>query len=141
MIVLPDVNTLIAIAWPSHRHHAAAAQWFRTVAVSGWATTSVTESAFVRLSMNAAVVPRPTTAREAIALINRLRQFGTHVFWADDTEAADLGDIAPFIQGYRQVTDAHLLVLAGRRNGAVATLDTGFTQLGQHSAGSVVNII
>ena len=28
MIALPDVNTLIALAWPNHVHHDAARSWF-----------------------------------------------------------------------------------------------------------------
>ena len=30
MIALPDVNVLIALAWPNHVHHDAARSWFAT---------------------------------------------------------------------------------------------------------------
>lgn len=79
--------------------------------------------------MNAAVVPRPTTAAEAIAMLELLRGVGGHEFWADATEAGHLAKIANAIQGYRQVPDAHLITLALRHQGAVATLDRGMGQL------------
>jgi predicted nucleic acid-binding protein len=53
-----------------------------------------------------------------------------HVFWADDTAIANSQLIALMkIQGHRQVTDAHLLALALRQNGRLATLDRGVRHL------------
>jgi hypothetical protein len=126
MSVLPDVNVLIAIAWPTHVHHSAAIKWFDASADSGWATAPPTEAGFLRLSMNPAVVGRPVQAREATALMRELRMVGAHRFWTDDTDALSLDREADRIQGYRQITDVHLLNIARRNAGSVATLDGGF---------------
>ena len=49
---LLDVNALVALAWDSHVHHAAARNWFAANAADGWATCPVTESGFVHVSAN-----------------------------------------------------------------------------------------
>ena len=43
MIALPDVNTLIALAWPNHVHHDAARSWFVANRAAGWATCTLAE--------------------------------------------------------------------------------------------------
>lgn len=52
----------------------------------------------------------------------------THEFW---TDTVDLLDETVFdyskLQGYRQVTDLHLLAIAHTHRGALVTLDSGFT--------------
>lgn len=123
MIALPDVNVLVAIAWPSHVHHADALTWFDAAADSGWATTPVTETGFVRMCMNPAVVGRGTTAGVAIEMLNRLRRVGRHVFWADETSAGDLRAVSDRLQGHRQVTDAHLIQMARSNGGTLTTFD------------------
>lgn len=62
--------------------------------------------------MNASVVRRPTTAREAIEIVQQLRRVCNHVFWTDGAQATDISGIADRIQGYRQIQDAHLVALA-----------------------------
>lgn len=49
---LPDVNVLIALAWPQYPHHQRAHRWFGAHHAQGWVTTPVTESGFVRASSN-----------------------------------------------------------------------------------------
>lgn len=124
------MNVLVALAWPNHVHHGLAHRWFRARRREGWATCPLTESGFVRVSSNRRVVPGAATPAEAIALLRRMRRLEGHVFWADDVSPADC-DAAPFarLAGHRQVTDAHLLALALRRGGALATLDQGLAEL------------
>ncbi len=129
MIVLPDVNVLVGIVWPTHVHHHVARSWFDQIADTGWATTPQTEQGFLRMCMNASVVSRPTSAGQAIAMISALRDVGRHEFWPDDVDAVSFLPAASHIQGYRQITDTHLLLLAQRHNGVVATLDRGMAQL------------
>jgi uncharacterized protein len=130
VIVLPDVNVLIAIAWPEHTFHKLAVEWFDKIADNGWATSSITETGFIRISANASVVGDPVRPTEACALLAELRGVGSHEFWVDDIEPS----ISPWfprdrLVGYRQVTDAHMVALACRRSGAVATLDRGLVVL------------
>ena len=124
------MNVLVALAWPNHVHHRLAHGWFRAHRRHGWATCPLTESGFVRVSSNRRVLPGAVTPAEAIALLGRMRRVGGHVFWADDVSPAD-STATPFarVAGYRQVTDAHLLALAIRRGGALATLDRGLAEL------------
>ena len=56
MVGLFDVNVLVALAWPNHVHHARALDWFREHSPLGWATCSITETGFVRVSSNRAAV-------------------------------------------------------------------------------------
>jgi len=47
---LLDVNVLVALAWPTHLHHEPAHHWFHRRRINGWATCTLTQIAFVRLS-------------------------------------------------------------------------------------------
>jgi len=126
LIRLLDVNVLVALAWPNHVHHARAMAWFAAIRDQGWATCPITESGFVRVSSNSRAIPEARTPAEAIDLLARVRALPGHEFWADDVSPAD-PQCVPFARavGYRQVTDAHLLSLALRNGGALATFDKG----------------
>ena len=129
-VSLLDVNVLVALAWPNHVHHARAHAWFRDARASGWATSPLTQSGFVRVSSNVRAVPEARTPVEAMALLRRIVRLPGHEFWPDDTAAAneDGGPLA-LVVGYRQVADAHLLTLAMRRGGRLATFDAGVRDL------------
>ena len=127
---LLDVNVMVALAWPNHVHHARAMTWFAAIREQGWATCPVTESGFVRVSSNTRAIPDARTPAEAIELLTRIRALPGHVFWPDDVSPADPSCV-PFAGavGYRQVTDAHLLSLAMRNDGVLATFDQGLPEL------------
>ena len=130
MIVLLDVNVLIALAWPNHVHHAAARAWFEERREVGWATCPLTEAGFVRVSCNPSVVRHSVTPIDAIGVLGRLTQLGSHTFWSLDQSILHLPEpIGSRLQGYRQVTDAVLLAAAMQRNGQLATLDSGIEGL------------
>ncbi|MGH9155912.1 MAG: TA system VapC family ribonuclease toxin [Acidimicrobiales bacterium] len=125
MRLLLDVNVLVALAWPNHVHHQVARNWFGDRAGDGWATCPPTESGFVRVSSNP-VLPHAVTPAEAFELLHRLRGVGSHAFLSDDislvgSEHADRSRIA----SHRLVTDAHVLAVARRHGGALATFDRG----------------
>ncbi len=90
----------------------------------------MTESGFVRVSSNVRVIPDARTPEQAIHLLRQIRQLPGHTFWDDDVSPVD-SDTAAFerVVGYRQVTDAHLLTLATRRCGILATFDRGVAEL------------
>lgn len=142
MITLPDVNVLIAIAWPEHAFHDVAIAWFDGRADSGWATCPITESGFMRISANAKVVSNPVTPREAADLLVELRKVGTHDFWADDVEPST-SELLPRdrLTGHRQVTDAHLLALSRRRGGSIATFDRGLETLARGLSAATVELV
>ena len=124
------MNVLVALAWPNHVHHDLAHRWFRKQQRDGWATCPLTESGFVRVSSNRRAIPGASTPAEAIVLLQQIRQLEGHVFWTDDISPAECA-ATPFarVASYRQITDAHLLALALRRGGALATLDQGLAEL------------
>src|SRR5439155_22542002 len=86
---LLDVNRLVALAWPTHVHHGAARRWFARCHGEGWATTSVTEFGFVRVSANPAAVGDPLTPAEAIGVLEEIRRRPGHETWPDDTSPTD----------------------------------------------------
>ena len=130
MIALPDVNVLIALAWPNHVHHDAARSWFATNRSAGWATCTLTEAGFVRVSCNRSAVKQEVTPLDAIVLLRRLRRRESHTFWTQDRSITMLPDaVLSRIQGYRQITDAVLLALAMQRGGQLATFDAGIKSL------------
>lgn len=107
-------------------HHVRAQEWFHGLGSRGWATCPLTESGFVRVSSNTRVIPDARRPADAISLLRRMRALPGHEFWTDDVSPAD-GNVTAFehVVGYRQVTDAHLLTLAARRDGRLATFDQG----------------
>lgn len=118
---LLDVNVLLALYDPRHVHHASAHRWFEDV--PRWATTPVTETAFVRLVSNPAVSGEDVPPREAIQALEAIRRAPGHWFLADDSSLArphiGLGSLV----GHRQVTDFHLVNLAVRAGVRFATFD------------------
>lgn len=130
MIALLDINVLVALAWPNHVHHTRAHERFRELQPGGWATSPATQAGFVRVSSNRRVVPDARSPAECILLLRRMIAIAGHIFWTDDVSLAD-SPFASFerLVGYRQVTDAHLLTLAHRRAGRLATFDQGIASL------------
>lgn len=130
MTWLPDVNVLVALAWPNHVHHPEAARWFREHRDEGWATCPLTESGFVRVSANPRISGGTVTVAAAIELLAELRRRGEHTFWTDDVSiVASKKFPRRRLHGYRQVTDAHLLTLARTRKGRLVTFDQGAEEL------------
>ena len=137
MTALLDVNVLIALAWPNHVHHAAARSWFEERRRDGWATCSLTEAGFVRVSCNPSVVRHTVTPLDAVAVLERLTRLGSHVFWPLDQSLVHLPErVASRIHGYRQITDAVV-----QRNGQLATLDARMGRLGAEGERSSLCII
>lgn len=130
MTALLDVNALVALAWPNHVHHRAARSWFHRDHARGWATCPLTESGFVRVSSSRRATSEARTPAEAVLLLRRLVALPGHRFWEDDVSLARDEILAlDRLVGHRQVTDAHLLLLAIRRGGRLVTFDRGLGQL------------
>jgi uncharacterized protein len=121
---LLDVNVLIALVWPNHVHHQLARSWFEAHHAGGWATCSFTQNGFVRISSNPRVVDEARTPVEAVQMLRQLVKLKGHRFWPDDVSIVEI-DAAEVerVRGYRQVMDAHLLALARRHGGRLATFD------------------
>lgn len=102
---LLDVNVLIALSWPQHIHHARAHGWFSAEATEGWVTTPVTETGFVRISSNTALIPWAVPVADAIAAVAAMRAISGHGFISDNSSLADPAIDTSGMVTPRQVTD------------------------------------
>ena len=134
---LLDTNVLIALAWPSHVHHAQAQTWFAKRRKSGFRTCPLTETGFVRISSNPRFTPDAVSPRHGLALLEKICAMKEHKFWPDDLPVgkAIAGDES--IVGHRQITEAYLVALAIARGGKLATLDRAVLSLPRASVESV----
>jgi hypothetical protein len=90
----------------------------------------VTQSGFVRVSSNQRAIPDARSPREAREILRRIAALPGHVFWPDDVEIASNEHIAwERLGSHAQVTDAHLIALAIRRGGRLASFDRGLVDL------------
>lgn len=102
------------------RHRAAHAHLMR---MARWATTPLTESAFIRLMMNPVITGAQRDVQSVIAQLAAMRRDPRWVFIPDDTSLVDpVIETTPLV-GHRQVTDFHLMNLARRNNARLATFD------------------
>ena len=104
--------------------------WFRQHARKGWATTALTQAAFVRIISQQVFAGRSVSIGEVAELLLRNTAHAAHRFVAldfafDQVLVACTGGIL----GHRQVTDAWLLTAAMRNEMKLLTFDTGISQL------------
>ena len=128
MAWLLDVNFLVALAWPNHMSHAAAADWFSKNHQAGFATCPITESGFIRVSLNPLIVGQQIALPSAITLLRHYRAL-SHQFWPDDLDITPALAQFATISGHRQITDAYLVALAASRQGTLVTFDTGIATI------------
>lgn len=115
---------MLALAWPTHVHHEPAHQWFSSRRHLGWATCALTQSAFVRLSIQPSVVKVAIPMAEAIRTLESSITVPEHRFWPMESGMLHLlPEIRERLIGHQQVTDALLLDLAILRGGKLATFD------------------
>jgi len=123
-VYLFDVNVLIALAWDNHEHHARAHDWFGKLAGTSFATCNVTQSGFVRLSVNPNVVHCQITIADALAMLESFTKHSNHVFCEDGPLQAD-STAWRVVTSYKQVTDTNLRLIAHRHGRKLVTLDEG----------------
>ena len=141
MTFLLDVNVLVALLWEQHLHHARARHWFAaeiSPTTNHFATCGVTQSGFVRVSSNPAVLPDAVSVREASAVLGRLVEHRSHRFLPDDRGFVG-NPLVPHdrLVGYRQVTDAFLIAMARRHDARLVTFDKALS----HLAADVVELL
>lgn len=122
---LLDVNVLLALVWPNHQHHGDANRWFERESRFGWATTSITQLAFIRLSSNSKFSPFAVGPIEAARMMKRMSEHPEHQFW--DTPQILEPEIFSRSTGPQQVTDAFLVEVARQRNGRLVSFDRKLT--------------
>ena len=123
-VYLLDANLLIALTHSNHVHHAVAQQWFAQLGRRKFATCALTQLAFVRLSSNPRVTGADISPAQAMEALAAWTEHPSHVFWPDKNAPVNLPVLSsPALVGYRQVSDAYLLGLAGAYEQKLATLD------------------
>lgn len=130
MTHLLDANALIALAWPRHEHHDITQTWFKRHAREGWATSALTQSAFVRIVSQPAFEGQAIAISDVAELLLRNTAHPHHVFLALDFGFEQvLGSCTGGLHGHRHVTDAYLLTLAMHNKAKLLTFDGGLPQL------------
>lgn len=120
MTYLLDVNALIALGITHHADHPRVARWVRSLQGETLASCSITEIGFVRISCGGAgLIQDAMVARQ---LLHRLKVAAGITLLPDANSAADL---PAWVLRPAQVTDGHLVALAGKHGAKLATLDTG----------------
>jgi uncharacterized protein len=123
---LLDVNVLAALTSDEHEHYRKAHHWFDPLTDHEWALCPLTEAGFVRLAANPAMRLGPGKITEAAEVLVELSGRAGYRYWPIIESWAEL--TAPFagrIFGHQQVTDAYLLGLAIKNDGALVTFDRG----------------
>jgi toxin-antitoxin system PIN domain toxin len=127
---LLDANALIALGWPAHEHHERMLRWFGRHAREGWATSALTQAAFVRVISQPAFSGQAISIGEIAEVLLRNTAHPKHRFLAPDFGIEQvLGSCTGGLRGHRQVTDAWLLTLAMRHGARLLTFDGGIAQL------------
>ncbi|MDR3749985.1 MAG: PIN domain-containing protein [Terracidiphilus sp.] len=130
---LLDLNVLIALTYPEHKHHQKARNWLTSSGRERLGICPLTEAGFLRVTTNPAFHPRPRTLEQAIAILQALK--GRDDYWYCPIDESWVTLTAPFaarIFGHQQVTDACLLGLAIKEKGVLVTFDKGI----QYMAGA-----
>jgi toxin-antitoxin system PIN domain toxin len=129
-IFLPDVNMLLAIAWPNSIHHQVAHNWLGKLSSDSWATCAITQVGFVRISSNPQFISTAVAPLHAMGLLKKFISDPRHVFWESAVQMVD-PSIATrrSLKGHRQVTDAYLFALCLKMGGKLVTLDQGIESL------------
>jgi len=123
---LLDLNVLIALTDPEHKHHQRARNWLTSSGRERLGICPLTEAGFLRVTTNPAFHPGPRTLEQAIAILQVLK--GRDDYWYCPIDESWVTLTAPFaarIFGHQQVTDAYLLGLAIKEKGVLVTFDKG----------------
>ncbi len=128
---LLDINVLIALSDPEHKHHQKARKWFTLYGKENWALCPLTEAGFLRVTTNPAFRPGPRTLEQAIAILQAIKGICDYCP-IDQSWVTLTARFASRIRGHQQVTDAYLLGLAIKEDRVLVTFDKGF----QHLAGA-----
>jgi uncharacterized protein len=120
MILLLDVNVLMALLWENHEHHLKVRAWFKTVAA--FATCPVAQLGFARVSSHP-LLGYGLTPDDAFGVLRKFLADPRHQFIPDDLSSADRVVRTDLMTGPNQITDRYLVALARQHGCSLATLD------------------
>ena len=139
---LLDTNVLIPLLFPNHTSQAKVLDWFRANAVDSFATCSLTQAGFLRVTTTPAAMKAVYKLREAKQLLFECTQRPGHKFLP--TNISIFEAMAPFekrMQGAKQITDAYLLGIASHHGAKLATFDKAIKSLAGPEFPELVELI
>ena len=139
---LLDTNVLIPLLWPLHTEQAKVRAWFTAYAAKSFATCSLTQAGFLRITSSPAIIGERYALSDARALLLDFTKWPGHTFWP--TTISYFEATAPFerrMHGPKQITDAYLLGIAKHHGGKLATLDKAVKSLAGPEFSDLVELI
>jgi len=139
---LLDTNVLIPLLWPNHTSQAKVLKWFRANAEHSFATCSLTQAGFLRITTTPAAMKTVYKLREARQLLFECTQRPGHTFLPTNISLFEA--MAPFekrMQGAKQITDAYLLGIAKHHGAKLATFDKAIKSLAGPEYAEIVELI
>jgi hypothetical protein len=139
---LLDTNILIPLLWPRHTERAKVLAWFKANAAGSFATCSLTQAGFVRITSSLEVMHQRYSLSESRELLLALTRLPGHSFWPTTVTYFEASD--PFqrrMHGPKQVTDAYLLGIVKHHGGKLATLDKAVKSLAGPEFSDLVELI
>ncbi|MGD0800222.1 MAG: hypothetical protein ABR906_02790 [Terracidiphilus sp.] len=122
MKYLLDVNVLIAFGVTQHQFHQRVVDWIRSQRGSIFLTSSVTEIGFIRVVASVAMYDLDILQARRILLGVKENATQPLTFLSDGN---DISQFPAWVKSPKQVTDGHLVQLAGANGALLATLDQG----------------
>ena len=119
---LLDINVLMAPAWDDHEHHVRAHAWFGQLMNESFATCNVTQSGFLRVSLNPKVVNDHLGISGVFAQLESFAKHPNHRFWEDGALQTE-SPVWQKVTGHGQVTDTNLGLITHRHSGKLVTFD------------------
>ena len=120
MIYLLDVNALVALGFINHEFHDRVAAWIQSHDSPALATCSITELGFVRVLAQAPAYGFTVTQSRSLLLRLKAARKARFTFIADEH---DISHLPGWVRAPRQITDGHLVKLAGDNDAILTTLD------------------
>ncbi len=123
MKYLFDVNVLLALAHQDHADHQKVGIWFKSVqsAASEFLTCSITELGFVRISVQAGLESDVVSAQRTLAALKK----SSKVPFVLCPDGLGSDTMPKYVKSPSQLSDGHLLMLAGSVGAKFATMDRG----------------
>lgn len=117
MNYLLDVNALIAGVYEDHEHHAIMRTWMKENDGNGLRVAPLVMTGCLRVLMTVSGEKKPGRLVAAIGTFKKFYEIET----VGDT--AEIEQLGKWIDGPKQVTDAHLLVIAEHHKLKLVTFD------------------
>ena len=139
---LLDTNVLIPLLWPMHSEQGKVRSWFKVHAAKSFATCSLTQAGFLRITSSPAIVGERYALCDARELLMDFTRWPGHSFWP--TTISYFEATAPFerrMHGPKQITDGYLLGIARHHGGKLATLDKAVKSLAGPEFSDLVELI